>query len=366
MAFRVLFIGEIVGKAGIFCVKTLLPDLRRELAVDFVIANGDGATGGFGIGKNHSIYLRKLGIDVITTGDQVYFKKDMVPHIDKASYILRPANLPASNPGRGWRYYTVGGRAPSAADRKSVAVASSGDAAVSDAAAGGAAVRDAASGPAAGRAATAGDSAAGREHPGGDGPDADADRRSPDTPVDTPEEEGGSTDGDGSPARIAVINFLGQSGYSRAHASNPFTFLPELVARIRERTSIIILDFHAVTTAEKTSMFFHADGKVTAVIGTGTRALTADAAVLPGGTGVITDVGRTGSLQSVSGLSPDVEIRKFLNQVPERSKDAWEGLELQAVLLDIDDSGKTTNVTTLRRPCPEGSIDGRNGDNSAD
>ena len=61
MGIKVLFIGEIVGKSGVFCVKKLLPKLKEEYALDFVIAASEGATGGFGIGKTHSIYLRKLG-----------------------------------------------------------------------------------------------------------------------------------------------------------------------------------------------------------------------------------------------------------------------------------------------------------------
>jgi len=292
LALRILFIGEIVGKAGIYCVKTLLPAVKKELEVDFVIANGDGATGGFGLGKNHSIYLRKLGIDVITSGDQIYYKKDMVVHIEKASYLLRPVNFPPSNPGRGWRYYSV--RGPSAEEE----------------------------------------------------PDSTADQT--------------DTEGTAPPVRrppgtrtIAVVNFLGQSGFNRTHLSNPFTYLPELVSRIEPETKTIIVDFHAVTTAEKSSMFYHADGRVSAVIGTGTRVLTSDATVLPGGTAVVTDAGRTGSLNSVSGLDPKVEIQKFLSQIPERSRDAWDNIELQGALIEIDDDGRATHIETIRRSCPE-------------
>lgn len=99
---RILFIGEIVGAAGVYCVKTLLPGLKREFDVDLTIAAAEGATGGFGLGKGHSVYLHKLGVDVITTGDFAYFKRDMVGHIAQARYLLRPANYPYGNPGRGW------------------------------------------------------------------------------------------------------------------------------------------------------------------------------------------------------------------------------------------------------------------------
>lgn len=99
---KILFIGEIVGKCGIFCVKNILPKLKERYNFDLIIANGDGATGGFGLGKNHAIYLHKLGIDIITGGECIYYKKDIVEHISQAPYILRPANFPYGNPGRGF------------------------------------------------------------------------------------------------------------------------------------------------------------------------------------------------------------------------------------------------------------------------
>ena len=99
---RILYIGEIVGSAGVFCIKSQLATLKSERGIDFVVACGDGATGGFGIGKNHSVYLHKLGVNVITGGECIYYKKDMVPHLAQASYVIRPANYPPGNPGRGW------------------------------------------------------------------------------------------------------------------------------------------------------------------------------------------------------------------------------------------------------------------------
>ena len=103
---RILYIGEIVGSSGVFCVKTHLAELKTERRIDFVIACGDGATGGFGIGKNHSVYLHKLGVDLLTSGECIYYKKDMVPHIASAPYVLRAANYPPGNPGKGWGVYS--------------------------------------------------------------------------------------------------------------------------------------------------------------------------------------------------------------------------------------------------------------------
>jgi metallophosphoesterase (TIGR00282 family) len=265
---KVLFLGEIVGSSGVFCVKTLLNTIKEEKGIDFVAGNADGATGGFGIGKNHSIYLHKLGIDVITTGECVYYKLDMVPHIAKAPYILRAANFPYDNPGRGWLIHTLSD------DRK-----------------------------------------------------------------------------------IAVVNVLGQSGYARTHLTNALSFLPKLVKKIRQETPLIIVDFHAVTTAEKQTLFYHLDGEVSAIIGTHTKAMTSDAKVLPNGTAVITDAGRTGSLNSVGGLDPEIEIRKYLTQVPERSRAAWDMLELQGVIITIKSDGKASAIETVRWPCTEKPVD---------
>jgi Uncharacterized protein conserved in bacteria len=64
----ILFLGEIVGKPGVYAVKTGLDTLRERYRPDFIIANGDGATGGFGIGRSHAAYLHKLGINAITSG----------------------------------------------------------------------------------------------------------------------------------------------------------------------------------------------------------------------------------------------------------------------------------------------------------
>jgi metallophosphoesterase (TIGR00282 family) len=153
--------------------------------------------------------------------------------------------------------------------------------------------------------------------------------------------------------KIGIINLLGQSGYQRVHLSNPFSYVTELIGRLKETTSHIIVNFHATTTAEKQTLSYIVDGQVSAVIGTGTKALTADGELMKKGSAMITDAGRTGSLHSVGGLNADVEIKKFLTQIPERSIDAWDQLELQGVIIDLDDQGKPLTIETLRIPCME-------------
>jgi calcineurin-like phosphoesterase len=127
--------------------------------------------------------------------------------------------------------------------------------------------------------------------------------------------------------------------------------LPKLLESIAPETNAIILDFHAETTAEKATMFAMSDGKLSAVIGTHTKALTSDDRVMPGGTGVITDAGRTGSLTSVAGLDPEIEIRKLTTLVHEYSREAWAGLEMQGVVVEIGDDGKALSIERFREPC---------------
>ena len=301
---RILYIAEIVGKPGLYTVKTLLPRLKKEKQIDFVIANGDGVTGGFGIGKNHSIYLRKLGVDVITGGDMTFFKKDMAEHIEKAYYLLRPANLPPEMPGRGWRHYTVTPPGKSA------------DASTNTAAD----TKTAASPDTNGEAADSGDDGAPATHD--------------------------------SEVRLAVISLLGQSGFERTHGSNPYTYLSNVLERLSKNSSAVLVDFHALTTAEKYTMFHHADGQVTAVIGSGQRVQTADAQVFPSGTAVICDAGRTGSQNSVGGMDPQPEIKKYLTKIPIRSEESWDHLELQGTILDLDlASGYVVGFEPVREEC---------------
>ncbi len=105
---RILFLGETVGKPGMTAIKKGLPSLKESARVDFTVANGEGLTNGFGIGNAHAIQLLKSGVDLITTGEKTYFKKDMVEAISKISRLIRPANFPAGNPGRGFKTIKIG------------------------------------------------------------------------------------------------------------------------------------------------------------------------------------------------------------------------------------------------------------------
>jgi len=96
-----LTIGDIVGNPGRKVVKELLPKIRRDYSVDMVIANGENSAGGFGITYTVAQELYSYGVDIITMGNHVWSKKEIMSFIDEDSRIIRPANLPKELPGRG-------------------------------------------------------------------------------------------------------------------------------------------------------------------------------------------------------------------------------------------------------------------------
>ncbi len=274
MGIRVLYISEIVGKAGIWCMKQALPALKKAEKPDCVIVNADGTTGGAGIGKQHAGYLRKLGADLLIGSDFAFFRKDMVENIATVPYFIRPANYPPESPGFGWRFVKAGN------------------------------------------------------------------------------------------TRIAVLSLLGRVGFNRVHSENPFIAVTALSERLRTETPFILVDFHSGATAEKQAFFFHADGKVSAVIGSHSRVQTADPVILPGGTAVITDAGRTGSHDSVGGSEPSAKIREYRTGIPDWSRDAWSKPCLQGLSIDLDNDGKATAIRPVTVSCtvPEEEKAGMNND----
>lgn len=111
--------------------------------------------------------------------------------------------------------------------------------------------------------------------------------------------------------KLAVINLLGRV-FMEPVASDPFSAADRLIADVRARTPFIFVDFHAEATSEKRALGIYLDGRVSAVIGTHTHVPTADAMILPRGTGYMTDAGMTGPSDSVLGLSSDIAIGRFL------------------------------------------------------
>jgi 2',3'-cyclic-nucleotide 2'-phosphodiesterase len=98
---RVLYIGDIVGKPGRRALAELLPPLRDELRLDFVIANGENAAGGFGLTARTAHEMFNAGVDVISSGNHIWDQKEIIEHLDSDERITRPANYPEGTPGRG-------------------------------------------------------------------------------------------------------------------------------------------------------------------------------------------------------------------------------------------------------------------------
>ena len=104
---RILFIGDIIGKPGRDVVAEELPRLRDVLKLDFVIANGENAAGGFGLTRATANELFGAGVDCITTGNHWADQKEILSFISDEDRILRPKNYPAGTPGKGANLYTT-------------------------------------------------------------------------------------------------------------------------------------------------------------------------------------------------------------------------------------------------------------------
>jgi metallophosphoesterase (TIGR00282 family) len=98
---KVLFIGDVVGKPGRRAVATLVPKLRQERAIDFVIANGENSAHGAGLTASTVDALLSSGVEVITTGDHVWDQREIYEVMDREPRLLRPLNFSPSAPGRG-------------------------------------------------------------------------------------------------------------------------------------------------------------------------------------------------------------------------------------------------------------------------
>ena len=262
---KILYIAEIVGKAGVYALKKCLPQIVKEKTPDFIIACADSATGGNGLGRNHAAYIRKLGVNVITTGECCFYKKDLTENLEKIPYVLRPNNLNVEAPGTGSRLFRT-----------------------------------------------------------------DNEKKQ----------------------KVAVAVLLGQTGFTRLHSNNPFSGLPALLERLRQETPFLIIDFHALATAEKQTLSKMADGSCSAVFGSHTRVQTADEQILPGGTAVITDAGRTGSTESVGGNDRESRIQEYLSGIPDWTREAWEKPELQGVFVVLDENGKALSIERIRAAAP--------------
>lgn len=107
MKIRILTIGDIVGKPGRQIIKDRLRSYCQENRIDFVVGNAENASGGSGIMPSEAEELHAAGINVLTGGDHVWAKREILPYIHQHPTLLRPANYPAEQPGRGYHVYEM-------------------------------------------------------------------------------------------------------------------------------------------------------------------------------------------------------------------------------------------------------------------
>ena len=109
---KILFIGDVVGAPGRKAVAQLVPRLRGQHAIDFIIANGENSAGGAGITPTTAEELFSAGIDAITTGDHLWDQKEVMALIDSEPRFLRPRNYPHGTPGQGAALFERAGLPP--------------------------------------------------------------------------------------------------------------------------------------------------------------------------------------------------------------------------------------------------------------
>ncbi len=261
MSVRLLFIGDIVGNPGRTAISRELHRLVDRHSADLVIANGENAAGGFGITSDTAAELLNNGIDLLTSGNHIWDKKDTGALIAREDRLLRPLNYPPGTPGKG------------------------------------------------------------------------------STVIKTP---GG--------IKVGVLNLEG-----RVYMKNldcPFRAADAELQILKKETDIILVDFHAETTSEKSALGWYLDSRVSALVGTHTHVQTADERILPGGTAYITDVGMTGSFDSVIGVDKNQAIQRFLTQQSIKFEIPKKDLRINAVVLGIDTkTGRAVSIERINVAC---------------
>ncbi len=254
---NILFLGDVIGSAGRKALASALPILKNKYKSDIIIINGENSAGGFGItpAVANSLYL--MGVNIITSGNHIWDKKEVYDLLAKDHNILRPANYPAGVPGKGSVIYEING------------------------------------------------------------------------------------------CKLGIINLAGRTFMQNLDC--PFKIAAKESEQIKKETNCIIIDMHAEATSEKMALAWYLDGKVSAVVGTHTHVQTADERILPDGTAYITDIGMTGSLDSVIGIKKEHAIERFLTQLPTKFETAQNNLWVCGVFISLDSShGKTKTIERIQ------------------
>jgi len=145
--------------------------------------------------------------------------------------------------------------------------------------------------------------------------------------------------------RIGIVNLQGRV-FMKELIDCPFYKADTIVEKLKEKTNIIFVDFHAEATSEKMALSFFLDGRVSGIVGTHTHVQTADERILPGGTAHITDLGMTGSFNSMLGMKKDPIIHNFLTALPVKfTPDASAPFVMSGAWIEVDtQTGKAVNI----------------------
>lgn len=259
---RILFLGDVMGRAGRRAVSETLPRLRAEWRLDFVVVNGENATSGMGLNAEHAKGLLDAGADCLTLGDHAFDQRDMLQYIESEPRIVRPVNFAKGAPGRGHRLFNAtGGR------------------------------------------------------------------------------------------KVLVAQVLGQVFMKRPF-DDPFSAI-EPVLKAHPRGGLaqaVIVDIHCEATSEKMALGHFCAGRASLVVGTHTHVPTADAQILSGGTGYLSDAGMCGDYNSVIGMEKTEPMRRFITGMPKgRFTPALGEATLSGVFVDTDDrTGQARDIRMIR------------------
>ncbi|MCR9151151.1 MAG: YmdB family metallophosphoesterase [Rhodobacteraceae bacterium] len=259
---RILFLGDVMGRAGRAAITGRLPALREAWKLDFVVVNGENATSGSGLSPDHARAMLAAGADCITLGDHAFDQKDMLSFIETEPRILRPLNYARGAPGRGARVF---------------------------------------------------DAAGGR--------------------------------------KILVAQVLGQVFMKRPF-DDPFSAIDGALKSypLGGLAQAVLVDMHCEATSEKMAMGHWCDGRASLVVGTHTHVPTADAMILPGGAGYLTDAGMCGDYNSVIGMDKLEPMRRFVTGMSkDRFTPAKGEATLAGVFVETDDrTGKARRIAPVR------------------
>lgn len=143
--------------------------------------------------------------------------------------------------------------------------------------------------------------------------------------------------------KIGVVNLLGRVFMQPMDC--PFRAIRNIIEDLKSKVKVILVDMHAEATSEKLAMGYFLAGKVTAVVGTHTHIPTADERIIDGATAYITDVGMTGSFDSVLGREKHQIIERFVTNMPVRFNLAQNDVRIQGVIIEADDAtGKAISI----------------------